>query len=171
MKTLNLIFIAFATFQFMSCNTNKVNILSEQDKEAIKSEILAINEHVIESSETVNFEKMIEPFADDPEFISITNGEIINYEGWKESNKEYFENLDKQSFNLTIEKITIINKETAILTLGGSAQALLKDGNQIKFDPFAATVVLRKIDDFWEVIHIHESGIFTPIVEDSTSIE
>jgi len=171
MKNLILTILTLASFIIASCDTNKGDELTDQDKATIKSEVHSVFEQIVENSEAGNLEKATEPYADDPEFICISNGAISDYNGFIESNREYFNALDHQTFNETAMKFTFINKETVILTYGASALANLKDKQKLKIDPFAATLVFRKINDSWRVTYSHESGVFTPIVADSTMNE
>lgn len=168
MKKLTLTFLTLASFLLISCDANKGDILTDQDKATIKSEVQTVLKQIVENSEVGNFEKATEAYVNNPEFISISNGVITGYDGFIKSNKEYFDALDQQTFSETALMFTIIDKKTVILTYGGSALATMKDKQQIKIDPFTATLALRKIDDSWKVIHSNETAIFVPIVEDST---
>jgi hypothetical protein len=126
----------------------------------------------MKSTEVGNFEKAIEHYANDPQFISVNiSGEISDYNSFLESNKGFFDVLDHQTFDKKDTKFTFIDSETVILTYSASALATLKDNQQLKVDPFASTLVFRRIDDSWKVTYTHESGIFTPVVGDSTSTE
>jgi ketosteroid isomerase-like protein len=171
MKNLILTILTLTSFIIVSCDTNKGDVLTDQEKATIKSEVHSVFEKIVENSEAGNLEKATDPYADDPDFICISNGAISDYNGFIQSNKEFFDALDHQTFNESAMKFTFIDNKTVILTYGGSALANFKDKQKVKIDPFAATLVFRKMDDSWKVTYSHESGVFTPIVEDSTMTE
>jgi hypothetical protein len=171
MKKIILTLLTVTLFVLTSCNTNKVATLTDQDKTIIKTEVQAVLKQIVESSEARNFEKATEPYADIPEFIAISNGVITDYADFIKSNKDFFDALDNQKYTETDLMFTFIDKKNVILTYGGSALVTMKDLQQIKVDPFAATLVFTKIDDSWKVIYSSETAIFIPIVEDSTIIK
>jgi ketosteroid isomerase-like protein len=152
----------------VSCETKNRDSLNEQDKERIKSEIRIVFEQMIHNSEVGNFEEAIQPFADIPDFISISSGDISDYDKFYKSNKAFFEILDHQLFNETAAMYTFIDKETLIVTYGATATAYLKDSQQFKADPLAITWIFKKMDDSWKVIYSHESLRITPINNDTT---
>ena len=44
----------------------------------------------------------------------------------------------------------------------------MKDEQEIKIDPYTATFIFEKINELWKVIYAHGSGVFIPIINDST---
>ena len=154
-----------------SCGTKNTSNLTDQDKELIKSELVTIMNQIIQNSESGNLEKATEYYSNKPEFISISNGQVSDYNKFIEGNKTYFEAMEVQKFTESLMNYTFINKEIVIVTWGGSALAKLKDGQQMKVDPFAASLVFNKVDGDWRVIYNHESGVFAPIANDTTKIE
>jgi hypothetical protein len=63
---------------------------------------------------------------------------------------------------------TFIDKRNVILTYAGTAIATFKNKQQMKIDPFSATLFFRKFDDSWKVIYTNEFAAVDPIMEDST---
>lgn len=171
MRQLILTVLTLAFFLLVSCTTNKVDVLTEQDKATIQSELETILKQIVENSEAGNFEKATEAYADSPEFISINNAVITDSEGFLKSSKDFFDIMDYQKFNETTLKFTFIDKKTVILTYGGSALTTMKDGQQMNIDPFSAVLVFRKIGDSWKVIHSNETATIIPIAADSTTLD
>lgn len=154
-----------------SCGTQNGDKLSDQEKEKIKSEISPLMNQIVQNSESGNIDKAIEPYSNKPEFVSISNGQVSDYNKFLEGNRQYFEAMKSQKFTETLMNYTFVSRETVIVTWGGSAITKMKDGQQIKVDPFAASLVFSKSDGIWKVIYNHESGVFAPVVNDSTKTE
>jgi len=169
MKKLILTGFTLIILLFVSCETKNRDLINDQDKERIKSDIQTVFEQMIQSSEAGNFE--FRPFVNSPGFISIVNGKISDYKEFIKSNTAFFDLVDNQIFDEAIMFYTFIDKETVILTYGATVIANFKDGHQSKADPLAWTVVFRKMDESWKVIYSHESFKIVPIVEDSTKSE
>ena len=168
MKQLTITIYTVALFLLVSCNTNKENILTGEDKAAIKSEVHAVINNIVASSEALNLEKATESYLNNPEFISISNGVISDYKSFLKGNKEHFDAIVAQEYTENDLIFTIIDKKTVILTYGGSALVTMKDQQKVKVDPFLATLVFRKIDDSWKVLYSSEFATFAAIVADST---
>ena len=165
MKKLILTGFTLIILLIVSCETINRDLINDQDKEKIKSEIQTVFEQMIQSSEAGNFE--FRPFVNSPGFISIVNGKISNYKEFIKSNTDFFDLVDNQIFDETNMLYTFIDKETVILTYGATIIANFKDGHLGRYDPLAWTVVFRKMDDSWKVIYSHESFKIVPMVEDS----
>ena len=169
MKKLTLTILTLATLLLASCDTKKIEVLSDQDKATIKTEVEVVINQIIENSEAGNFEKATEPYLNSPEFIAISNGVVADYTGYIKSNKEYFSAVAHQKYNETNILFTYIDKNNVIMTYIGTGHATFKDKQQFKIDPFAATLVFKKIDDSWKVTYSNEFATITPIAEDSTN--
>ena len=170
MKSSTLILVIISMI-LLSCGTKNGATLTDSEKEVIKSEIAPLMKQIVQNSESGNLDKAIEPYSNNPEFVSISNGQVSDYNKFVEGNKQYFEVMGSQSFNQTIMNFTFINKDNVIVTWGGSALAKMKDKQQIKVDPFAASLVFNKRDGSWKVIYSHESAVFTPVVNDSINLK
>lgn len=170
MKNSILILSTISMF-LISCGTKNGAKLSDQEKEKIKSEIAPLMNQIVQNSEAGNLEKAIEPYSNRPEFVSISNGQVSDYSKFLEGNKQYFEAMESQKFTESLMNYTFVNRETVIVTWGGSAITKMKDGQQIKVDPFAASIVFNRTDGIWKVIYNHESGVFAAIINDSTKTE
>ncbi|TLX73738.1 hypothetical protein E9993_14870 [Labilibacter sediminis] len=166
MKNLILILSMISMFLF-SCGTQNEGKLSDEEKEKIKSEISPLFNQIVQNSEAGNLKKAIEPYSNKTEFVSISNGQVSDYDKFVEGNKQYFETMKSQKFTETLMNYTFVSRETVIVTWGGSATIKLKDGKQLKVDPFAASLVFNRTNGIWKVIYNHESGVFTPIINDS----
>jgi hypothetical protein len=86
-------------------------------------------------------------------------------------NEEYFDVLESQTYTHDVVMFTFVYRNTVILTYGGSALTTLKCQQQLTIDPFAATLVFRKMDSSWKIIYSHESAVLMPVVIDSTATQ
>ena len=43
----------------------------------------------------------------------------------------------------------------------------MKNEQDIKIDPYTATLIFKKVNDLWKVVYAHGSGVFVPIVNNS----
>ncbi len=128
-------------------------------------------DQIVQNSESGNIDKAIEPYSNSTDFISISNGQVSDYSRFVEGNRQYFDAIETQKFTESLMNFTIINSETVIATWGGSALTKMKNGQQVKVDPYAASLVFIKTDGTWKVIYNHESGSLIPIVNDSVQTE
>ncbi len=170
MKNSTLI-LGIISMSLLSCGTKNEATLTNNEKEVIKSEIAPLMKQIIQNSQSGNLDKAIEPYSNKLEFLSIANGQVSDYNKFVEGNKQYFKAMESQIFNQTLMNFTFINKDNVIVTWGGSALAKMKDRQQIKVDPFTASLVFNKSEGIWKVIYNHESAVFTPVVIDSIKTE
>ena len=148
MKNSTLILVIIS-MSLLSCGTKNGATLTDNEKEVIKSEITPLMKQIAQNSESGNLDKAIEPYSNKPEFLSITNGQLSDYNKFVEGNKQYFEALESQIFNQTLMNFTFINKDNVIVTWGGSALAKRKIDNKSK---------LLRLQHLWYSIKVMEFG-------------
>jgi len=137
--------------------------LSNQDKEVLITSTKPVLYQIIENSESGNLDKAVEPYLNSPEFIAVGNGQVLDFTGFKEGNKQYFDALDNQKFTEKDLRYTFIDNKTVIATWCGTGIANLKDGQKLNIDPYVVTLVFIKMDGVWKVIYTHESNVITPV--------
>jgi hypothetical protein len=152
----------------LSCGIKNVGVLSENEKEIIKSELQSIMNQIVQNNENGNMEKAIEPYLNSPEFISISNGQVSDYIKFMTENTYYFDALKSQKFSDSELIYTYINNENVIITWSSSAFVQMKDEQEIKIDPYTVTFMFKKVNELWKVTYAHGSGIIVPIIKDST---
>jgi len=148
---------------FFSCGTKNESSITENEKELIKAELQSLMNQMIQNNEIGNLEKSIEPYLDYPEFISITNGEISNYNELRNAHEEYFEVLKSQEFSESTFSYTFLNNENVIVTWGCTALVEMKNEQKMKIEPYTATLIFKKVNDLWKIVYAHGSGVFVPI--------
>ena len=147
----------------LACGNKSQNILSEQEKEVIVNELKSYMNQIIDNNESGNPEKALELYLDSPDFISISNGVISDYETFVNTNKQFFSALDSQKYSNSEMIFTFIDKENVILTWKCTALYRMTGGQELKVDPYAATLIFSKVNEDWKIIYGHGSGQFTPL--------
>jgi hypothetical protein len=125
--------------------------------------------NIVESSEAGNLEKNNRTVCKYPDFIYISNGVIVDHDGFIKMNEKYFDALESQTYTESAIMFTFIDRNTVILTYGGLALATLKDKQQMIIESFAATLIFRKMDSSWKIIYSHESAVLMLVVIDPTT--
>lgn len=161
MKKFEAVLIMCTIAFFMSCSNTSELSLSDNEQAVLIDEIEPVLNQIIEGSESGNIDNAIEPYWDTQEFIAVGNGQVYDFSGFKEGNKQYFEVLENQQFTERETKYTFLDQKTVIVTWSGSGLALLKDSQKLNIDPYAVTMVFRKMDQGWKVIYTHESNVIT----------
>ena len=151
----------------ISCTTKTNQPLSNEEKDVLISEIKPVLTQIIENSEKGILDLALKPYLKSSEFVGISNGQVFDYNGMEQGNKQYFEAMVTQKFTEKLLKYSFINADNVVVTWGGSAIAELKDGQKLNVDPFAATLLFTKIDGNWKVTYSHESSVMTPIQNES----
>ena len=93
----------------LSCGTKTESSITENEKEIIKAELQSLMNQIIQNNEIGNLEKSIEPYLDSHEFMSITNGQISNYNELRNAHEQYFEALKSQEFSESTFIYTFLN--------------------------------------------------------------
>lgn len=159
-------FLFLLTFILLSCGLQTGSNITETEKETIKLELQSLMNEMISNYESGNYAKSIEPYLNSPEFHSITNGQVFDYETFILENKQFFEALDSQKYSDSTFGYTFLNREDVIVTWGCTAHIQMKNGYEIRLDPYTATLIFKKVDNSWRVVYGHGSGVFTPINDD-----
>ena len=159
-----LFFIAFPLILF-SCGQQSTKPMTEDQKEKVKEEINPVITQLFEYVYQANFAKYLS-FWDSTEFTYIMNGQQFDFKSFKEINTQFWSGLEYQKINTLSDKFIIINQESVIYTIIGNTEAKFKNGDILKIDPYAASLLLKKVDGLWKIQHSHGSGQFSNIPKD-----
>ncbi len=164
------------TVLVISCNPaapedGSTPALTDAEKETIKSEIRqVIDDQIVANSENGTLEGALAPYLDHPEFIGVSNGEVLDYEAYWAFSKEYFDMIDSQKFTEKALLFKFIDDKTVLATYSGSADANMKDGTSLHLEPFAATMLFEKMDGSWVITYTNEAASFSPVMADSAAM-
>jgi hypothetical protein len=168
MKT-RLIFLVLLIVCF-SCGTNNKPV-SDTQKEKIKGEVKDIVKDIIQDGENANIDKSAELWFDSPEFVYINDGTSSNYKEFIDDSKSYFSTLIGQKCTIMDEKYIVLNNSTVLYSANNKWVANFKDGHSILSDPWAWSIIIKKIDKKWKAIYFAESGLKQSIKNTETSKE
>ena len=152
-----------------SCETNNKPV-SDAQKEKIKGEVKEVVNNMIKGAEEANFDKMIEPLYDSPDFVFYTNGLTFNYQDVL-AMKSAFDQVLNQNITIIDEKYTFLDNSSVIYTSDITSAVNYKDGHSVLQDPWAVQFTFKKIDNRWRVIYHVESGIEKNVINSESSKE
>jgi hypothetical protein len=155
MKT-RLIFLVLLIVCF-SCGTNN-KPLSDSQKEKIKGEVKEVVSSFIKGCEELNFDMVIEPLFDSPDFIYIGNGRAFSYKEVLAMN-HVFDSILNQKVTIGDEKYAFPDKSTVIYTANVESLVNYKDGHSTLADPEVLQFIFKKIDTQWKVIYYVDSFV------------
>lgn len=130
----------------------------QQIKEEIKSEVSSLFEYTYK----VNFEKSLE-FYDSTDFTQIMNGQLLDYKTFREGNKQFWSGLEYQKISSAKEMMTVLSKDYVLYTVLGVDEAKFKNGDILKADPLAITLLFKNVNETWKISYYHGSAVFQSI--------
>jgi hypothetical protein len=155
MKT-KLIFL-FLLLACFSCGTNNKPV-SDAQKEKIKGEIKEVVNTFIKGCEEVNFDMVIEPFLDSPDFVDLVNGKILSYKELM-AMRPNFNTLLNQKCTIVDEKYAFLDKSTVLYTADSKWSSNYKDGHSSISDPEVFMFIFKKIDSRWKIVSYADSFV------------
>jgi len=155
MKT-RLIFLVLLIVCF-SCGTNNKPV-SDAQKEKIKGEVKEAVNTFLKGAEEANFEMVIEPFLNSPDFVYISNGKIFGYRACVDTMKVACSALQNQKGTVADEKYVVLDNSTVLYTANSKWLMNLKDGSAVQQDPWMLQLLFKKMDSKWKIINFVESG-------------
>jgi len=152
MKTFNLLIIIMI---FMSLSCTQKTFLSEEDKNAVVSEIHQFMDSVEAVMESPQPDKYFNYFLLTDELAVATLGQLVTSPlAMRDTINKHMGMMEKQSIKTTAEKIYVINKEAAVLSAAKVTDITFKNGAQISM-PYAWTLLIVKKDGKWKIAHAH----------------
>jgi hypothetical protein len=156
MKT-RLIYLVLLIVCF-SCGTNN-KPLSDAQKEKIKGEVKEVVNKIIKGCEETNYEMVIEPYFDSPDFVFIYNGTALSYKEIADLTKTQFNTFLNQKITIINEKCSILDNSTVLYTINDKCLMNYKDGHSSLGDPETMLFMFKKIDNKWRVIYSVDSYV------------
>jgi ketosteroid isomerase-like protein len=157
---------ALLFFVCLGCVGSNQDRLSSQDQERIKQEVTQAFQIILQNSERADLDAALRLYSDTPDFVGIFgDGTMNDYKAFEKANREYFDKVSKQQITMLKDKIIILSEDAAIYAWQGKCLVSLKSGRTMSMNPFAATLVFRRIGNEWKVVYSHESSL--PPVEDT----
>lgn len=146
----------FLTFGLYGFSFSQDISIAEIDK--IKNEISLIFDKSIKAGEELDVTGISENINDSLKTGFIDNGFYFkSFEELMTGFKSGIQGLEYQKMNVDTKKITVLSKNSVLLTAHGDYSAKVVDG-RILTGRFAWTFVYSKINGKWKVIHSHMSN-------------
>jgi hypothetical protein len=142
----------------IACTSRNQSLLSQSEKEKVVKEIDIIINSISDGWRNLNVNKAFkESFSDSPDFNYVgIDGSIMTYTNFFNIAKKEFDSQKKCEFNINEKKILVISKDIAVVSLNYSGTFYSAD-SKLTFPNCGGTLIFKKIDDKWKVIHFQES--------------
>ena len=162
MKKLTFLLIPILLF---SCAGKSGNSMSNEKKKSLYEVIQPVIAQIREGAARADSKQMLEVFSatEDFQFIA-TSGEVLTYPAFKEMITQFYRTITGEMLSKGAEKYTYIDENSFLWTYAGAVTVVFKNGKKIKYDPFGATFLFKKINDQWKAIFLQESGQESPQV-------
>jgi hypothetical protein len=156
MKT-KLIFFLLYVLGF-SCTTNNKPV-SNAYKDKSKGEIKEVVNKMMRGNEEANFDMVIEPFLDSPDFSYLIHGYALSYKQLVDGIKPIFSTLLNQRVTIIDEKYAFLDESTVLYTTNCKLLENFKDGHSSLNDPTAILYIFKKIGSRWKIIYGAETFV------------
>jgi len=141
----------------ISCSNQRTELTDEQ-KATIISEVENQYRNVASDLSTLDIEKWSQPYSKD-NFISVNS--LVNYfptfKEWRDSVTYKFSLRESQEVKIVDINTTVLSPDLVLLTSIANWDILFKSGEEIKDSKTLASLLWKKEDGVWKIIHIHES--------------
>jgi len=152
MKTLNLLIIVMI---FISLSCTQKTVLSEEDKKAVEAEIHQFMDSLTAAFESVTPERVFNYFLQTDEFVVASQGNLITKpSALLDTMKVHMAFMKNQTGKTVAEKIFVINKDAAVISISRIGTITFKNESQINM-PYALTMLLVKREGKWKIAHYH----------------
>ena len=140
--------------------------MTETESNQIIKEVKNVIDKITEYSEKAQLDSLLNCYADSPDFLHFSSdGKMRNYEEFKKICTEYYNSLKEQKVITIQEKFHVLDTNLVISGWTGNIIAQFKNGDTMKMDNYSITMVFKRIDGRWKVIHSNESALPPEIIK------
>jgi hypothetical protein len=146
----------------LSCRTTHDNSKNSiVDKEKIKTEIIQAETALLTAYRQGEFMKALSMEVNSPDFRSIINGKISNYETLEARYKKVALEKNMKSVDYKVESrdFNFINANNVLVTLIANSTTTMSDGNILTKGPTAETILWQRINNSWQLGYYHASDL------------
>lgn len=152
--------LPFLGIFMLACTTQNPPTMTEIEINSTINEVKSMYSQLIDHSKKAELDSFLGYYDSSPYFQSISaDGNMSNYEVFKEACSGYYNSLQKQSITTTRQEFQVVDRNLVIVSWTGDIIADLRNGNTIKMTNYSITSVFKKNDGRWKVIHDHESAL------------
>ncbi len=153
-KTIYLI-LAFVAILVIACNNQKDNALTTEQKSVVENEISTATANLFKAFESLDPNKTYSFFLQNEDFAAATQGTLMtDYRAVLDTMKLHMGSFQKEQILVKNQKIYVINKDAAVISVATIVDLALKSGAEMKI-PFAFTILWVRKDGDWKVVHYH----------------
>lgn len=143
----------------IGCKPEKEDDLSPQQVAQIKQDVTASVDTIIARFNRLDGEGAQAEYLDSPDFVIIgADGAKFTYAANKKATQDFVASATTIAITTKADDCSVMTPELAICAWTGTEEVTLKAGDKVTWDPFAVTLVFKKVDGQWKVIYSHESG-------------
>lgn len=161
MKT-KLIFFLLSVLGFSCTTINKP--VPDAYKDKAKGEIKEVLNNMFRGNEEVNYDMVIEPFQESPDFRFLIHGYALSYKQLVDGIKPIYNTLLNQKVTIVDEKYAFIDKTTVLYTTNCKLLENFKDGHSSLNDPSAILYIFKKTGRKWKIIYGAETFVKQDVI-------
>jgi hypothetical protein len=145
-------------FGIIACTSRNQSVLNQSEKEKVVKEIDLVINSISDGWRNLDVNKAFkESFSDSPDFNYVgIDGSMMTYTDFFNTAKKEFDSQKKSEFNINEKKILAISNDIAVVSLNYSGTFYSTD-SKLTFSNCGGTLIFKKIEEKWKVIHFQES--------------
>ena len=140
--------------------------MTETGSDHIVKELKVVFDKMTAYSERAQSDLFLSFYENSPAFLHISaDGQMRNYEEFKNICSGYYNSLKEQKITTTREKFNVIGKDLVVLDWTGNIVARFRNEDIMNMNNYSITSIFKKIGNNWKVIHSHESSLPPEIIK------
>ncbi|WP_420148859.1 nuclear transport factor 2 family protein [Spirosoma sp.] len=140
--------------------TTTVSAMTPEQKQAIEQEISGLVKEFFQQVEKLDIETCMTYFENTPDFQAVNpDGTLGDYNALKKLNADGFNQMKTLSVVPTKEVIRVLTDSLVLYTFSMEQDATLKNGQKMKFEHVAGTMLFTKINGAWKATFYQESAV------------
>lgn len=141
------------------CTSQQGEGLTQQQKDQISQEAKAACDSLWARWCRLDAKGTMEYFSDSPEFVALNpDGSQIDFQGYKKMTYGVIDSASALTMTPARENILVLSKDAVVYAFEGRSEVFLKSGQRMAFDPYAITLVMKKLSSAWKAVLVHQSG-------------
>jgi len=153
------IFVVPLLLFFLGCTPQQSEELTQRQKDQTKNEVRVLVDSMIAKDERLDAKGAMRYYWDSPEFIAFNvDGTRSDYQTYTKGAIDQFSSFASLKLTNVREDFVVLSKDIVICAWLGRAEATLKSGDKVLFDPDAVLMVFKQIAGEWRIVSQQESA-------------
>jgi ketosteroid isomerase-like protein len=133
--------------------------LSEDQQNKIRNEIQTVITQIRDAAANVDSTKLYNAFdfADKDFTCFDIDGTPYDQSAYRQMVHEFYGPLQSEIIAEGKERFTYLSEDNVLWNYSGALTATFKNGKKATYDPFAMTMLFKKINGKWKVVFLQES--------------